>query len=252
MGTNSNSLNHGHQNYAQTPLQSYGNSNHSYPTMNHQDRVSKAYQSQLPDRGAFASDDTYGVRPQDQAPQVPQVYKSELPTLAPSDHNYGVENQATQPDGIPPPIKSSPNGADEEYDLDSQWMSEIDPKMLDPTSSDCTSPLKLELMSVDPLPSSDIKDEEQPVTAELIKQRKAEQEALEKKRKEETSIQGPPAAEIKEGQIAVEDIESELFWISKIDKLIKQTEDTSHCGSSHISTWCRARSSLWYVKLSKR
>jgi hypothetical protein len=146
MGTNSNSLNHGHQNYAQTPLQSYGNSNHSYPTMNHQDRVSKAYQSQLPDRGAFASDDTYGVRPQDQAPQVPQVYKSELPTLAPSDHNYGVENQATQPDGIPPPIKSSPNGADEEYDLDSQWMSEIDPKMLDPISSNCTSPLKLELM----------------------------------------------------------------------------------------------------------
>ena len=65
------------------------------------------------------------------------------------------------------------------------------------------------LTSVDPLPSSDIKDEEQPVTAEMIKQRKVEQEALEKKRKEEVSIKGRPAAEIKEGQIAVEDIESE-------------------------------------------
>jgi hypothetical protein len=43
----------------------------------------------------------------------------------------------------------------------------------------------------------------------MIKQRKVEQEALERKRKEETSIKGPPA-EVKEGQIAVEDIESEL------------------------------------------
>lgn len=66
------------------------------------------------------------------------------------------------------------------------------------------------LTSVDPLPSSDIKDEEQPVTAEMIKQRKVEREALEKKRKEEVSIKGRPAAEIKEGQIAVEDIESEI------------------------------------------
>jgi hypothetical protein len=64
-------------------------------------------------------------------------------------------------------------------------------------------------MIVDPLPSSDIKDDEQPVTAEMIKQRKVEQEALERKRKEETSIKGP-RAEVKEGQIAVEDIESEL------------------------------------------
>ena len=63
-------------------------------------------------------------------------------------------------------------------------------------------------MSVDPLPSSDIKDEEQPVTAEMIKQRKLEQETLEKRRKEEVSIKSRPAAEIKEGQIAVEDIES--------------------------------------------
>jgi hypothetical protein len=44
----------------------------------------------------------------------------------------------------------------------------------------------------------------------MIKQRKVEQEALEKKRKEEISIKGPPA-EVKEGQIAVEDIESELY-----------------------------------------
>jgi hypothetical protein len=68
-------------------------------------------------------------------------------------------------------------------------------------------------MIVDPLPSSDIKDNEQPVTAEMIKQRKVEQEALEKKRKEEISIKGPPA-EVKEGQIAVEDIESELYLAS--------------------------------------
>jgi hypothetical protein len=68
-------------------------------------------------------------------------------------------------------------------------------------------------MLVDPLPSSDIKDDEQPVTAEMIKQRKVEQEALERKRKEETSIKGPPA-EVKEGQIAVEDIESELPFAS--------------------------------------
>lgn len=60
-------------------------------------------------------------------------------------------------------------------------------------------------------PSSDIKNEEQPVTAEMMKQRKLEQEALEKKRKEEISIRGQKAAktEIKEGQIAVESIESE-------------------------------------------
>jgi len=42
----------------------------------------------------------------------------------------------------------------------------------------------------------------------MIKQRNEEQKALEKKRKEEVSIRGRPAAEIKEGQIAVEDIES--------------------------------------------
>jgi len=69
-------------------------------------------------------------------------------------------------------------------------------------------------MAVDPLPSSDIRDEEQPVTAEMIKQRIEQQKALEKKRKEEVSIKGRPAAEIKEGQIAVEDIESEIWFKS--------------------------------------
>jgi len=73
----------------------------------------------------------------------------------------------------------------------------------------------LQLILAGHLPSSDIKDgtkdEEQPVTAEMMKQRKLEQEALEKKRKEEISIKSQKAAatEIKEGQIAVESIESE-------------------------------------------
>ena len=217
---NGNSLYQGHQVYAQTPHQSFGNSNHSYPTVNHQDRVSRVFQGHLPDRVVYGSDDTYGVKPQDQAPQAPQVYKSELPTPAPSDHNYGVENQATKPDDLQPPTKSSPNGADEEYDIDSQWMSELDPKVLDITSSNCTSQLEIQLIVVDPLPSSDIQDEEQPVTAEMIKQRNEEQKALEKKRKEEVSIKGRPATEIKEGQIAVEDIESEIcLRVSTIEKL---------------------------------
>jgi hypothetical protein len=141
IGTDSNSLYHGHENQPQPPLHSYGNSNHSYPTINHQDRGSRGYQLQLPDRAVYGSDDTYGVRPQDQNPQAHQVYKSELPTPAPSDHNYAVENQATQPDGIPPPANTSGDGDD--YDLDSQWMSEIDPKILDLTSSKCTSQLKI-------------------------------------------------------------------------------------------------------------
>jgi len=136
---NGNSLYQGHQNYAQPLFQSFGNSNHSYPTIKHQDRVSRVYQRQLPDRVVYGSDDNYGVKPQDQAPQAPQVYKSELPTPAPSDHNYGVDSQLTKPDGVPPPTKSSPNGADEEYDMDSQWMSELDPKVLEITSSNCTS-----------------------------------------------------------------------------------------------------------------
>jgi hypothetical protein len=51
----------------------------------------------------------------------------------------------------------------------------------------------------------------------MIKQRKVEQEALEKKRKEEISIKGPPA-EVKEGQIAVVDIESESAVVSLIPK----------------------------------
>jgi len=90
-------------------------------------------------------------------------------------------------------------------------------------------------MVVDPLPSSDIKDEEQPVTAEMIEQRNEEQKSLEKKRKEEVSIKGRPAAEIKEGQIAVENIESELcLRVSMIEKLMKQTEDISLSGSSRI------------------
>ena len=52
------------------------------------------------------------------------------------------------------------------------------------------------------------------MTAEMIKQRIEQQKALEKKRKEEVSIKGRPAAEIKEGQIAVEDIESEIWFKS--------------------------------------
>jgi hypothetical protein len=139
-GTDSNSLYHGHQNYAQTPLQAFGNSNHSYPTMNHQDRV---YQGQLPDRGVYGSDDTYGVRSQDQAPQAPQVYKSELPTPAPSDHNFRVNDQTIKSSDLPSPAKGSGNGDKDEYDLDSQWMSEIDPKVLDITSSNCTSQIEL-------------------------------------------------------------------------------------------------------------
>jgi hypothetical protein len=49
----------------------------------------------------------------------------------------------------------------------------------------------------------------------MIEQRKIEQDALEKKRKEEISIKGPPA-EVKEGQIAVENIESEsaVFYLT--------------------------------------
>ena len=208
---NGNSLYQGHQIYPQPPLHSFGNSNHTYPTIDHQDRTSKVYQGQLPDQGVYGSNNTYGVKPQDQAPQV---YKSELPTPAPSDHNYGVENQATKPDDLQPQIKSSHSGVDEEYDMDSQWMSELDPKVLDITSSNCTSQLEIQLIVVDPLPSSDIKDEEQPVTAEMIKQIIDEQKALEKKRKEEVSIRSRPAAEIKEGQIAVEDIESEICFES--------------------------------------
>ena len=138
MGTDSNSLYHGHQNHAQPPLVTYGYSNHSYPTNTHQDRAPGFHQAQLPNRGVYGSDDTYGMKPQDQAPRC---YKSELPTPAPSDHNYGVETQAAQPDGTSPPTKSAPSGADEDYDIDSQWMSEIDPKVLDPTNSNCTSQL---------------------------------------------------------------------------------------------------------------
>jgi hypothetical protein len=47
----------------------------------------------------------------------------------------------------------------------------------------------------------------------MIKQRKVEQDALEKKRKEEISIKGPPA-EVKEGHIAVVNIESEPAVVS--------------------------------------
>jgi hypothetical protein len=98
---------------------------------------------QFPDRGVYGSDDTYGVRPQDQTSQAHQAYKSELPTPAPSDHNYGVENQATQPNGILPPANTSGDGDNDDYDLDSQWMSELDPKILDLTSSKCTSQLQI-------------------------------------------------------------------------------------------------------------
>jgi hypothetical protein len=147
-GTDRNSLYHGYQHQAQPPIpdashQSFGNSNHSYPTINHQDRVSRVYQGQLPDRGAYESDETYGVKPQNQVPQAPQVYKSESPTPAPSDHNFGVNDQAIKSIDLPSPAKGSGNGDKDEYDFDSQWMSEIDPKVLDITSSDCTSQIEI-------------------------------------------------------------------------------------------------------------
>lgn len=140
--TNGFSLHQGHQGYAQPHpqnaySQSYGVSTFDYPTANQQDRAPRAYQDHLP-AGVYGPDDSYGRRPQE---QPPQIYKSELPTPAPSDHNSGYDTKAIQSTAFNSHTEvKAVHEDDDDFGLDSQWMSEVDPKMLEvPTSSGCES-----------------------------------------------------------------------------------------------------------------
>jgi len=187
----------------------------------------------------YGSDDTYGVKQN----QAQQIYASELPTPAPCDHNLASSsqvapaNELAQPSSLPSPIEHQVDiKKEDEYGNDATFWSGVDVNQLDSViMPKCRSCYMSKLISVEPMLSSDIKDEEKPVTAEMIKQRNIDQEALEKKRKEEISLKGAKAVEAQDGQIAVKDIESELVQDYSDLEADNQMGDTSLSGNSRIS-----------------
>jgi len=188
---------------------------------------------------SYGLDDTYGVKQN----QAQQIYTSELPTPAPSDHNFASSsqvappNQLAQPSSLPSPIEHKVDiKKEDEYENDTTFWSEFDITELDSVIMPKCKPCYMsKLISVEPMPSSDIKDEEKPVTAEMIKQRNIDQEALERKRKEEISLKGAKAIEAKDGQIAVKDIESEPVQDYEDLEADGQMANTSLSGNSRIS-----------------
>jgi hypothetical protein len=216
--TNGNSLyQQGNQGYGNPPnvqFNSFGSTFRLHQPAN-QARTPRAVKTELPSSDVYGSDDTYGVKRED---RKPQVYKSELPTPAPSDHNFSVNNQGIQANSLPPPNDEKPDVDDDEFNFESNWMSEIDLNGIHqaPTIPSSCKHFDYDLTDFldDPLPSSDIKDirdDEPPVTAEMIEQRKLQKEQLEKKRKEEISLTARKEAGVQEGQIAVQDIGSKFL-----------------------------------------